>query len=483
MPFGDIVDRTLSLAAFKAGFFGSVILSFREEPMVISEKKIEKLEHSKVKMTATVPAADVRASYDEMMKEYTASVKIDGFRKGHVPASVLERKFGDSLRLDAMSRVLEKAVEAALADSEEKPLAYEAPALDGEPEFAVDKEFTFSVTYDVFPAIEAPSLEGIEITLPQVTVSEEDLARELDQLRERNSIVVEKTGPAAIGDIVTLGWSEVDAAGQPIEGSAREDFTFEVGKGLNLYKFDDEIVGLGAGDSKTFSKTYAADFEYKELAGKTLTLSVKVAKVKQKNLPDLDDELAQDISEKYKTLDDLKAATRAQLQASLDSRLRDLKEKAIVDELLKRTSIDIPQSMAAAELSMRWDSLKREMGIDTDEKMEKIAEYSGKSRAQLYEDWKPAVQKAISGRLILDKLIEAGSYVATDEDLLAEYARQAEGTALSAEEVKAEYEKRQSVEYLKERVRENKFFDSVLSSATVKSGETVAFVDFMGKKE
>ena len=451
--------------------------------MVISEKKIEKLEHSKVKMTATVPAADVRASYDEMMKEYTASVKIDGFRKGHVPASVLERKFGDSLRLDAMSRVLEKAVEAALADSEEKPLAYETPALDGEPEFAVDKDFTFSVTYDVFPVIEAPSLEGIEITLPQVTVSEEDLARELDQLRDRNSIVVEKTGPAAVGDIVTLGWSEVDAAGLPVEGSAREDFTFEIGKGLNLYKFDDEIVGLGAGDSKTFSKTYADDFEYKELAGRTLTLSVKVTKVKQKNLPDLDDELAQDISEKYKTLDDLKAATRAQLQASLDSRLRDLKEKAIVDELLKRTSIDIPQSMAAAELSMRWDSLKREMGIDTDEKMEKIAEYSGKSRQQLYEDWKPTVQKAISGRLVLDKLIEAGSYVATDEDLSAEYARQAEGTALSVEEVKAEYEKRQSVEYLKERIRENKFFDSVLSSAIVKSGEKVAFVDFMGKNE
>ena len=139
--------------------------------------------------------------------------------------------------------------------------------------------------------------------------------------------------------------------------------------------------------------------------------------------------------------------------------------------------------MAAAELSMRWDSLKREMGIDTDEKMERIAEYSGKSRQQLYDDWKPTVQKAISGRLVLDKLIEAGSYVATDEDLAAEYARQAEGTALSAEEVKAEYEKRQSVEYLKEKVRENKFFDSILSSATIKNGETVAFVDFMGRNE
>jgi len=451
--------------------------------MVISEKKIEKLEHSKVKMTATVPADEVRASYSEMMKEYTNSVKIDGFRKGHVPASVLERKFGDSLRLDAMSRVLEKAVEAALADSEEKPLAYDAPALDGEPEFAVDKDFTFSVTYDVFPAIEAPSLEKIELSVPKVTVTDDDLVKELEQLRERNAIVVEKAGAAANGDIVTLGWKVISAPGTTVEETFREDFTFEVGKRLNLYKFDDEIVGLAAGDSKTFSMNYAEDFEYAELAGKTVTLAVKVTKVKQKNLPDLDDELAQDVSEKYKTLDDLKTATRTQLQVSLDKRLRELKEKAIVDELLKRTTIDIPESMAAAELSMRWDSLKREMGIDTDEKMEKIAEYSGKSRQQLYDDWRPTVQKAISGRLVLDKLIEAGAFVATDEDLAAEYARQAQGTAMSAEEVKAEYEKRQSVEYLKEQVRENKFFDSVLSSAMVKDGEAVAFVDFMGRNE
>lgn len=451
--------------------------------MVISEKKIEKLEHSKVKMTATVPVADVREIYGEMMKEYTNSVRIDGFRKGHVPASVLERKFGESLKLDAMSRVLEKAVEAALAESEEKPLAYEAPALEGEPEFAIDKDFTFSVTYDVFPTFETPSLETLEISIPKVAVGEEELNRELDQIRERNAIVVEKTEAAVLGDIVTLGWVELNAEGNPVEGSAREDFTFELGKGMNLYKFDDEIVGLAAGDSKTFTKTFADDFEYKELAGKTLTLSVKVAKVKQKNLPALDDELAQDISEKYKNLDDLKTSVKAQLQTSLDARLRELKEKAIVDELLKRTTIDIPESMIQAELAMRWDSLKREMGIDTDEKMERIAEYSGKNRQQLYEDWKPAVQRAIAGRLVIDKLLEAGSFVATDEDLAAEYARQAEGTAMSSEEVKAEYEKRQSIDYLKEHIRENKFFDSVLASAVIKEGDSVAFVDFMGRNE
>ncbi|HOI21850.1 MAG: trigger factor [Spirochaetia bacterium] len=451
--------------------------------MVISEKKLEKLEHSKVRMTATVPMADVKSVYDEMMADYVKSVRIDGFRKGHVPPSVLERKFGDSLRLEAMSRVLEKAVDAALADAEEKPLAYEAPALEGEPEFALDKDFSFSVTYDVFPHFELPSTEGIELEVPGVEVSEEDLAQELERIRERNAIVVEKTGEAALGDIVTVAYSELTEDGREVAGSKREDFTFELGKGLNLYKFDEEVVGMKAGDSKIFPKTYPGDFEYKDLAGKTVMLSVAVSKVKQKDVPALDDELAQDVSEKYKTLEDLKKAVREQLQSALDNRLRELKEKKLVDILLERTSIDVPESMVSAELSMRWESLKRDMGIDSDEKMESIAQYSGKSRQQLYEDWKPAVGKAIAGRLLLDKLVEKSGLEITEEDLSAEYARQAEGSAMSVEEVKAEYEKRQSVEYLKERMKETRFFDSLLATAKLGQGEKKSFVDFMSAAE
>jgi len=451
--------------------------------MVISEKKLEKLEHSKVRMTATVPMADVKSVYDEMMADYVKSVRIDGFRKGHVPPSVLERKFGDSLRLEAMSRVLEKAVDAALADAEENPLAYEAPALEGEPEFALDKDFSFSVTYDVFPHFELPSTEGIELEVPGVEVSEEDLAQELERIRERNAIVVEKTGEAALGDIVTVAYSELTEDGREVAGSKREDFTFELGKGLNLYKFDEEVVGMKAGDSKIFPKTYPGDFEYKDLAGKTVMLSVAVSKVKQKDVPALDDELAQDVSEKYKTLEDLKKAVREQLQSALDNRLRELKEKKLVDILLERTSIDVPESMVSAELSMRWESLKRDMGIDSDEKMESIAQYSGKSRQQLYEDWKPAVGKAIAGRLLLDKLVEKSGLEITEEDLSAEYARQAEGSAMSVEEVKAEYEKRQSVEYLKERMKETRFFDSLLATAKLGQGEKKSFVDFMSAAE
>lgn len=450
---------------------------------MISEKKFEKLEKSKVKLTMTVPVDEVRGVYDSMMKEYTKSVRMDGFRKGHVPSEVLERKFGESLKMDAMSRVVEGAVEEGLKESAEKPLAYEPPTLEGEPAFAIDKDFTFSVTYDVFPTIDLPSLEGIEVTAPKVAVADEDLARELEAIRQRNAIVTDKSDPAEKGDVVTLNWTELDANGSPVGGTAREDFTFELGSGKNIYKFDDDIVGMAPSAQKTFTKTYAADFEYPELAGKTVTISATVTKVKQKDVPELDDELAQDVSEKYKTLDDLKTSIRNQLEEALANKTRSFKENAVIDEVLKRTTIEVPESMIAAEQAMRWESLKREMGIDTDEKMEKIAAYSGKDRQSLYADWRPSIEHALASRLVLDKLIEAGSYVATDEDLAAEYEKQAKEMGISADEVKAEYEKQGSVDYIKDQIREKKFFDSVLSSVIVKEGDATTFLDFMNGNE
>lgn len=451
--------------------------------MEIVDKKIEELEPSRVRMTLTVPARDVRAEYDAMMNEYAREARIDGFRKGHVPVSVLERKFGPSLKTEAMGRVIEKAVEAGLKDVARQPLAYAPPALDGEPTFELDADFVFSVSYDVYPSFELPSLEGIEIEVPSVAISDEDVARELEDIRQRNAIVVEKDGPAEMGDIVTVDFSEIEEDGSDVPGTGRQDFSFELGKHMNIYKFDDEIVGLKAGDEKTFSKTFPADYEFSEYASKTVTIKVKVTKVKKQDLPELDDELAQDVSEKYKTLEDLKAAVRSQLSESLEAKLRRTKENAIIDELLKRTKISIPSSMLAAELAMRWQSLKQQMGVDSDERMEMFLSLSGKTRDQLLQEWKPLAEKALASRVLLDKLIEAGAYSTTDEEVDAEIAKEASRTTMSPAEIKAEYEKHGTIEYIKDDIKTRKFFDAVLSSAVVKETGPVAYLDFMRQND
>jgi trigger factor len=454
---------------------------------VIASKNIERLEHSSVKLSVTVPSAEARKEYDAMLREYSKSVRIDGFRAGHVPASVLERKFGDSLRLDAMSRVLEKAVEEALkdADPKEQPLAYSTPSLDGEPDFKLDADFSFAVKYDVFPQVEVGDWKGIEVTKPVVEIGSEDEARELDDVRERNAVVVERDASAAAakGDVVTIDFKELGEDGAPVDGTEREDFTFEIGTGYDVYKIDDEIVGMKTGGEKTISKSYPADFDNKELAGRSVKVAVKLTKVKEKKLPELDDELAQDVSEKYKTLADLKADIRSQLEKRLADKLKALEEKAIVDGLLARSKVELPESMVAAELAMRLENLKRQMGLDDDEKLDRLLSYSGKSRASLLEEWKPSAEKSITTRLALEKLVEEGKYECAEADLEAEFARQAAETSLSVDEVKAEYEKRGSMDYLRDRIKEDKLMAALLAAANVKKGDKISFVDLLKDSE
>jgi trigger factor len=454
---------------------------------VIESKNIERLEHSAVKLSVVVPAAEARKEYDGMLREYSRSVRIDGFRAGHVPASVLERKFGDSLRLDAMSRVLEKAVEEALKDApvEDRPLAYSQPSLEGEPAFDLDKDFSFAVKYDVFPSIEVGDWKGIEVQKPVCEIKPEDEERELQDIRERNAVVVERdaSAAAAVGDVVTLNFRELAEDGAAVEGSEREDFTFEIGTGYNAYKIDDEIVGMKRDEEKTISKTYPADFEGKDLAGRSIKLAVKLTKIKEKKLPELDDELAQDVSEKYKTLADLRSDIRAQLEKRLADKLKQLEEKAIVEGLLARSKVELPESMVAAELAMRLENLKRQMGLDNDEKLDRLLSYSGKTRASLVEEWKPSAEKSITTRLALEKLVEEGKYECSDADLEAEFVRQATETSLSVDEVKAEYEKRGSMDYLRDRIKEDKLMAALLAAAAVKKGDKISFVDLLKDSE
>ena len=461
--------------------------SHREEPSVIASKNIERLPRSSVKLSITVPSSEARKEYDAMLKEYSRSVRIDGFRAGHVPVPVLERKFGDSLRLDAMGRVLEKAVEEALkdADAKERPLAYSTPALDGEPEFSLDKDFTFAVDYDVFPSVEIGDWKGIEVEKPTVEIAPEDEARELEDIRERNAIVMERdaSATAAKGDIATVDFREIGADGQTVASTEREDFTFEIGTGYDIYKIDDEIVGMKRDEERTIEKSYPEDFENRELAGRSVKLLVKLSKIKEKRLPALDDDLAQDVSEKYKTLDDLKTDLRGHLEKRLSDKLKRLEEKALIDGLLARSAVELPESMVAAELAMRLENLKRQMSFDTEDKLDRFLSYSGKTREALVEDWRPSAERSIKTRLVIEKLIEEGGYACSESELEAEFSRQAGESSLSIDEVKAEHEKRGSMDYLRDRIKEDKMMADLLAAAAVKAGPKRTYMDLLKDSE
>jgi FKBP-type peptidyl-prolyl cis-trans isomerase (trigger factor) len=163
--------------------------------------------------------------------------------------------------------------------------------------------------------------------------------------------------------------------------------------------------------------------------------------------------------------------------------MKQLEEKALVEGILACSKTELPESMVAAELAMRLENLQRQMGLDAPDKLDRILAYSGKTRASLVEEWKPSAEKAITTRLALEKLTEEGKYECTEADLEAEFARQAAESSLSVDEVKAEYEKRGSMDYLKDRIKEDKLMADILAAAKVKKGEKISFVDLLKDSE
>ncbi len=324
-------------------------------PAVTVNKEITRLENSAVKLTVTIAQNDVAANYNELLAKYAKTIQIPGFRKGKVPVSVMERKYGEALKADAAGDIIEKALSEIFEEIDEKPLPYSSPVLDGAPELDTDKDLTFSVTYDVLPKVEINSFDGIEIKVPDITITDADLNEELEAVRQRNALVIDKkdSDAAAKDDIVTVNYVELDENGGEIEDTRRQDFVFTVGTGQNIFKFDDDIIGMKKNETKDIVKTYAGDFEDKDLAGKTKNIRVTVTALKIRDVPALDDELAQDVNEKYKTLDDLKADIRKNMETAVENKMKEFKSNTLIEQLVEKNPFDLPKSMVDAERESR----------------------------------------------------------------------------------------------------------------------------------
>lgn len=453
--------------------------------MVVS-KQISHLENSAVQLVLSVGRDDVRAQYDELLANYTKSIQLPGFRKGKVPREVIERKFGPSLKGEAMGHIMEKALQTVFEEedfpTDARPLPYSTPSVKEEPALDFDKDLSFSVTYDVFPPVKVEQWKALEVEAPVCQVSDEDIDRELEEIRERNAIVLDKEEglPAAKGDVVTLSYAELDENGGVVPGSQRQDFVFTLGTGANIYKIDDDVEGMKKDETKDIVKTYPADFEDATLAGTTKKLRITVQAVKEKKLPALDDDLAQDVNEKYHSLADLKADLKSNMEKTVEHRIRELTVQALLEKILEATPIVLPESMVQVEQDSRWRNMARQFN-STSEQMLKVLEGSGKTYEALMEEWRPDVERALKSRLIVETLIKDQGINATEEEVENEMASMAAGMGVPVEEVKKHYEKENMKEYLRDDIREKKLYDLLIRESKIKKGKKIKYLDLLGK--
>lgn len=440
--------------------------------------EITKLENSAVKLTVTIAKKDVAASYDESITKYAKNIQVPGFRKGKVPVSVLERKYGEALKAEAASDLIEKALGEVFETIEEKPLPYAQPTMEEAPVLDVTKDLTFSVTYDVFPTVKIGSLDGITIKEPVVEVGEAELNEELQQIRERNAMVLDKKDDeaAAKDDIATVNYCELAEDGAELEGTQRQDFVFTIGSGQNIFKFDDDIIGMKKNETKEITKKYSDDFEDKELAGTTKKIKVTLTALKVRNLPDLDDELAQDVNEKYKTLEDMKADIMRNMEAIKERRINEIKSNALLEQLVEKYNFDLPKSMVQAELDHRWRMMAQQFGT-TSEQLDKLVASSGQSKQTMLTEWTGDAEKMLKSRIIVESLLKDRNITVTPEEIEKEMESIAEKSGVSAEEVKKHYADPRSKEYLIDDTKEQKLYKELFGQVTVTTGDKMAFAD------
>jgi trigger factor len=423
---------------------------------VAVSREITHLDNSAVRLTFTYGAEELNAKYKEIVEGFAKDFQIKGFRKGKVPISVLERKLGKALKNEVLNAIISETITEALKDEsfpdDALPLARVEPQVDGDPQLDLVNGLVFSFTYDVAPKAKVEKWEGLELEADTAEVTDEDVERELDDIRARNAIVKDKDDDAAAetGDVVTIDYCELSESGEEIPDTKREGVSLILGDPRNSFEYYGEIAGMKTGESRDIAEK---------------KLRVKLTGVKQQELPD-DDELAQDVSESFKTIDDLKQHIREDLQQNLEARLRRIKLDKIFEKLAELNPTPIPESLIEQELN---EFVMRHLypyynGGD----MEALSEQLKPMR----EDFRPIVVKNIHTQLIAIQLAKDLNIEVSDDEIKERLEAIGKNTFVTDGSEK---------DHLIAEIKQNKLFDILLAKNTIKAGKKVKFLDIFSE--
>lgn len=447
---------------------------------MITTKEVELQENSSVKLKITVKKKSVKEEYDNLVRKYCQTVQIKGFRKGKVPADVLIRKFGDSLIAETAENIIRGSLEDILGSIEHKPLPYSTPTVDSQSSLDLQKDFVYDVFYDTYPEIELIDYLGLEYEELKVKITAEDLKRELENLREQNSYFIDKEdGVVEKDDNINIDYVEVDEKGAELAGTKRESFAFIVGSGYNIYQFDDDLLSLKNGEEKLIKKSFGQDFENKELAGRDVNLKVKINNIKEKKMPELNDELAQDISDKYNTLDDLKKDLKQKIEETSKNRVRANSISKLLDQIADKSTIPLPRSMVELELNSEWQSLLGQYKAGEKKLLEQLKEKDNKTKEDMLEQWRPSAERKLKLMLAVNKMIEKEEIKVSKEEIKKEVKKVADSRSITIKQAEEELKKGNYLEYMKEDLKKEKLYGLLLEEGKVKPGKNINFLDLL----
>ncbi|GHC50776.1 trigger factor [Streptomyces cinnamoneus] len=424
---------------------------------------VETLNPTRVRLTVEVPFEELKASLDAAYKKINQQVTVKGFRSGKIPARVIDQRFGRGAVLEeAVNDALPKFYTEAVNEADLNPL--------GQPEVDItelkDGELlAFTAEVDVRPTLEIPDYSGIEVTVDAVAVSDEDVEKSVEQLRERFATTSPVERAAAEGDTVTVDL-EAKVDGEVLEDGVASDVDYTIGSGQLLDGIDDAVKGLEAGASATFTSQLKGG----SAEGKDAEIKVDVKAVKARELPELDDDFAQMASE-FDTLEELKADSRKRLERMKKFDQATQAQEKVLDELIKLVEVPMPEKLLADEVNTRKHNLEHHQLGQIGMTLDKYLEMQGKSAEEFDAELKEQAEKGIKTQFILDEIVNKEKVSVGQEELTEHLMRRAQSSGMSPDQFAQAVVEQGQVPMLVGEVARGKALATVVEAATVKDSE------------
>ncbi|GIP39165.1 trigger factor [Paenibacillus sp. J31TS4] len=421
----------------------------------------EKIEKNQGVLTVEVEAERVNAALDKAFKKVASRVNVPGFRKGKVPRQIFESRFGvESLYQDALDILLPEAYIEAVDEAGIEPI--DRPEVDVQ-QLAKGQALKFTAKVDVKPEVELGEYKGLEVTERSSEVSEEEINNELEQLRKRHAeLTVVEDGAAEEGDITVIDF-EGFLDGEAFEGGKAENYSLELGSNSFIPGFESQVVGMKKDEEKDLDITFPEDYHSEELKGKQVVFKVKVHEIKRKNLPELDDEFAKDVSE-FETLDEYKEDLKKNLQERKEQNNRVELENELVDKAAANATVEVPDVLVENEISTMmkdFENRLRMQGLTID----MYFQFSGQDEAALKEQMRGDAEKRVRNNLVLEAIASAENLSASDEDVDAEIEKMAKLYQREADELKSILEENGNLDNMKKDLGVRKAIDLLIENS------------------
>ena len=392
---------------------------------------VENLEHNMAVLTVEVPEDVVEEALQKAYLSERKRISVPGFRKGKVPRQLIEKMYGPAVFYETAGNYM---------IDNEYPKAYDECGLDivSSPDIEVTqiekgKPFIFTAKVAVKPEVTLGKYKGIEVTKVDTSVSDEEVQKEIDDELKKNARIVEKDGPAALSDTVTIDF-EGFIDGVPFEGGKAENHELELGSHSFIDTFEDQIVGKSVGDEFDVNVTFPAEYHEKSLAGKPAVFKVKLNEVKAHELPELDDEYVADTTE-FDTVADYKKDIKDRLTKQKEDHAKGQKEDEAVEKLVADSSMDIPDAM----IDFETDHELRDYSYSLSRSGLKLSDYlkfTGETVDSIRSRIRPNAKRRIESSLVLEAVAKAEGFEANDDDVDEKLKETAERNGLTLEEIK-----------------------------------------------